>query len=208
MGELSLERKNNYLFYFILFYFILYIYRMPKTRGKKKTEYEKQLEKTRKAVQKVKDAKYKSQLEKTRKAVQKVKDAKYKTQLEKTRKAVQKVKDTKLALKTKKPFKKAKTKLKIIPNNNKIKSRYAVNFKYNPKTRKRLVSKQAKKGKCIFPFKNKKHTDPNQFGCIKSKKGDSSWCATKVKHNLLKEEWGYCVPEGMTEDEYNRMYEN
>ena len=112
MGELSLERKNNYLFYFILFYFILYIYRMPKTRGKKKTEYEKQLEKTRKAVQKVKDAKYKSQLEKTRKAVQKVKDAKYKTQLEKTRKAVQKVKDTKLALKRKNHLRKQKQNLR------------------------------------------------------------------------------------------------
>jgi len=88
---------------------------MPKTRGKKKSEYEKQLEKTRKAVQKVKDTKYKAQLEKTakavkkvkdtkavvkqvkkvKKAVQKVKDTKYKAQLEKTGKAVQKVKDTK-----------------------------------------------------------------------------------------------------------------
>ena len=88
---------------------------MPSTRGKKKSEYEKQLEKTRKAVQKVKDTKYKAQLEKTgkavkkvkdtkavvkqvkkvKKAVQKVKDTKYKAQLEKTRKAVQKVKDTK-----------------------------------------------------------------------------------------------------------------
>jgi hypothetical protein len=88
---------------------------MPSTRGKKKSEYEKQLEKTRKAVQKVKDTKYKAQLEKTgkavkkvkdtkavvkqvkkvKKAVQKVKDTKYKAQLEKTGKAVQKVKDTK-----------------------------------------------------------------------------------------------------------------
>ena len=92
-------------------------------------------------------------------------------------------------------------------NNSKIKTRYAVNFKYNPKTGRRLLSKQAKRGTCIFPFKNKKHTDPLQFDCVKGKDG-SSWCATEIKPNLLKEEWGYCVPEGMTEEEYNRMYEN
>ena len=92
-------------------------------------------------------------------------------------------------------------------NNTQIKTRYAVNFKFNPKTGKRIVSKQAKRGSCIFPFKNKKYSDPLQYDCVKGK-DDSSWCATKVKPNLLKEEWGYCVPEGMTEAEYNRMYEN
>ena len=92
-------------------------------------------------------------------------------------------------------------------NNLKIKTRYAVDYKYSPKTRKRLLSKQAKRGSCKFPFRNKKYSDPLQYDCVKGK-DDSSWCATKVKPNLLKEEWGYCVPEGMTEAEYNRMYEN
>ena len=119
---------------------------MPATRGKKKSDYEKQLEKTKKAVQKVKDTKaaldkavkkrkakkrppmpvalpkpkdkvrkskaYDNQLEKTAKAVQKVKDTKYKAQLEKTAKAVQKVKDTKAALKPKNAAKKAVPKRK------------------------------------------------------------------------------------------------
>jgi hypothetical protein len=104
-----------------------------------------------------------------------------------------------------------RSKLNVLPNNNnnrsKLKERITVNYKYSPKTGRRLLSKQAKRGTCIFPFKNKKHTDPLQFDCVKGKDG-SSWCATEIKPNLLKEEWGYCVPEGMTEEEYNRMYEN
>jgi len=104
-----------------------------------------------------------------------------------------------------------RSKLNTLPKNNnnrsKLKKIITVNYKYSPKTRKRLLSKQAKRGTCIFPFKNKKYSDPLQYDCVKGK-DDSSWCATKVKPNLLKEEWGYCVPEGMTEAEYNRMYEN
>ena len=91
--------------------------------------------------------------------------------------------------------------LKSKNNNLKIKTRYAVNFRYNPNTRKRILAKQAKAGKCLFPFKISKHTDPKQYDCVKAK-DNSSWCATKVKPNLLKEEWGFCVPEGMTQEEY------
>ena len=58
----------------------------------------------------------------------------------------------------------------------------------------------------VFPFKNKKHTDHKMYDCIDGKDG-SSWCATKIKPNLLKEQWGYCVPEGMTVEEYNRMHD-
>ena len=126
---------------------------MPATRGKKKSAYELQLEKTKKAVQKVKDTKaaldkavkkrkakkrppmpvalpkpkdkvrkskaYDNQLEKTKKAVQKVKDTKYKLQLEKTAKAVQKVKDTKAALKPKKAAPKKAAK-KAVPKRKKF----------------------------------------------------------------------------------------
>ena len=84
----------------------------PKDKVRKSKAYDNQLEKTKKAVQKVKDTKYKLQLEKTAKAVQKVKDTKYKAQLEKTAKAVQKVKDTKAALKPKNAAKKAVPKRK------------------------------------------------------------------------------------------------
>ena len=64
-----------------------------------------------------------------------------------------------------------------------------------------------KSGDCIFPFKNSKHTDPKQYDCVKGEE-DSSWCATEIKPNLMKTKWGYCVPEGMTLEEYNSLYEN
>ena len=91
-------------------------------------------------------------------------------------------------------------------NRSKLKKRVAVNFRYDSKKKKK-TSRQAKSGDCIFPFKNSKHTDPKIYDCVDGEEG-SSWCATETKPNLLKKKWGYCVPEGMTVEEYNRMHEN
>ena len=96
-------------------------------------------------------------------------------------------------------------------NNTKpLKTRYAVKFKYNKKSKKRVVSKDPNSmaGQCIFPFKNKKHEDPKIYDCVDGKTPGSSWCATEIKPNLLKEKWGYCLPEGMSLKEYNTQISN
>jgi len=91
-------------------------------------------------------------------------------------------------------------------NKSKLKTRYAVNFRYDYKKNKRILSTKAKGGDCIFPFKISKHDHPKEYDCVKGEE-DSSWCATEIKRNLLKTKWGYCVPEGMTVEEYNRLYD-
>ena len=88
--------------------------------------------------------------------------------------------------------------------------RLTVKYFYKKKTNEKVEPGDAKEGKCLFPFKTlKKGPDINT--CIKS--GDkktsegTEWCATKHKSdNILKAEWGYCVPPKMTREEYGKLF--
>ena len=87
-------------------------------------------------------------------------------------------------------------------NNIIIKDRYAVKYRYDG-SKKKKYALNAQKGKCIFPFKKTKK-GPKIYDCIAgTKKAD--WCATERKPNYLYSKWGYCIPEGMTEEEYNNL---
>ena len=67
------------------------------------------------------------------------------------------------------------------------------------------IASNSKIGKCKFPFQDKSHKEKPNFTCKKSKVGE--WCATKLKpKNIIKSEWGYCVPEGMTREEYEILF--
>jgi hypothetical protein len=90
------------------------------------------------------------------------------------------------------------------PPNNTSKERLAVNYYYDKNKNKKIV-KYAKIGTCKFPFKTRSHKEIPSYTCKKTKMGD--WCATKLKpKNILKSEWGFCIPEGMTREEYDKLF--
>ena len=88
--------------------------------------------------------------------------------------------------------------------NNTPEERLAVNYYYDKNKNKKIV-KYAKIGTCKFPFKTRSHKEIPSYTCKKTKMGD--WCATKLKpKNILKSEWGFCIPEGMTREEYDKLF--
>ena len=58
-------------------------------------------------------------------------------------------------------------------------------------------------GKCVFPYKYKRQTY-NDCIPIKDKDGNHRVCATKVNpKTLTRETFGFCLPEGMTPEQYD-----
>ena len=74
------------------------------------------------------------------------------------------------------------------------------------KKKKYIIAPGAQKSTCIFPFKDYK--DPRlHTKCKTTKRTNMEWCATKLKPSGLKDKWGYCIPNNMTQDEYEKHIE-
>ena len=115
--------------------------------------------------------------------------------------------------KRKVPFKVKKNSEKIVtkevsapaPNHSKKKDVWGVNYVVvngNKKNVKR--DKAIAPGKCVFPFKYKRK-DYNECFDVKDNDGSHKMCATKVKPTGSWETLGYCLPEGVTPEEYERI---
>ena len=103
-------------------------------------------------------------------------------------------------------YSKKTLKVNVNVNDNTPKDRYAVDFMIDKRSKKRkpVEGPDLKEGQCKFPFKKNNIKGRDITSCVKSKHGD--WCATDLNINTLMKNWGRCIPEGMTIEEYKKQY--